>query len=83
MPANVPSGIDLLGFFKSPDKPTPAVIPVKAGNIIAKTAKKPISSICGKIGSITSFALFNWRTCEECNHRNGQCSYYNIEHFNA
>ena len=36
----VPNGMDLDGFFKSPDKPTPAVIPVKAGNIIAKTIKK-------------------------------------------
>ena len=35
----VPFGIDALGFFKSPDKPSPAVMPVKAGNIIAKTAK--------------------------------------------
>ena len=37
---NVPSGIDFRGFLKSPDKPTPAVIPVKAGNIMAKTIKK-------------------------------------------
>jgi hypothetical protein len=36
----VPNGIDLAGFFKSPDKPTPAVIPVKAGNTMAKTMKK-------------------------------------------
>ena len=43
MPVNeaniVPLGIDFLGFFKSPDNPRPAVIPVNAGNIIAKTAK--------------------------------------------
>jgi hypothetical protein len=36
----VPSGIDLAGFFRSPDKPTPAVIPVNAGKTIAKTMKK-------------------------------------------
>ena len=36
----VPNGIDLRGFFKSPDNPTPAVIPVKAGKIMAKTTKK-------------------------------------------
>ncbi len=36
----VPIGIDFPGSFKSPDKPTPAVIPVKAGKIIAKTIKK-------------------------------------------
>ena len=35
----VPNGIDLRGFFKSPDSPTPAVIPVKAGKIMAKTTK--------------------------------------------
>ena len=43
MPVNeaniVPLGIDFLGFFKSPDNPRPAVIPVNAGNIMAKTAK--------------------------------------------
>ena len=37
---SVPKGIDLRGFFKSPDKPTPAVIPVKAGKIMANTIKK-------------------------------------------
>ena len=36
----VPNGIDLRGFFKSPESPTPAVIPVKAGKIIANTTKK-------------------------------------------
>jgi len=43
MPAIVaeidPRGIDLPGFLRSPDNPTPAVIPVKAGNTIAKTIK--------------------------------------------
>ena len=29
--------MDFLGSFKSPDKPSPAEIPVKAGNIIVKT----------------------------------------------
>ena len=38
--ARVPIGIDFFGSFKSPDKPTPAVIPVKAGKTIAKTLKK-------------------------------------------
>ena len=38
--ASVPIGIDFLGSFRSPDKPTPAVIPVKAGKQIAKTLKK-------------------------------------------
>ncbi|CAI8269911.1 MAG: Uncharacterised protein [Bacteroidetes bacterium MED-G17] len=36
----VPKGIDLFGSFKSPDKPTPAVMPVNAGKIMAKTLKK-------------------------------------------
>ena len=35
--ATVPIGIDFLGSFKSPESPTPAAIPVKAGKIIAKT----------------------------------------------
>ena len=35
----VPIGIDLAGFLRSPDSPTPAVIPVNAGKIIAKTTK--------------------------------------------
>ncbi len=35
----VPSGMDFDGFFKSPDNPTPAVIPVKAGKIMANTKK--------------------------------------------
>jgi len=37
---NVPNGIDFLGFFKSPESPTPAVMPVNAGKIIANTIKK-------------------------------------------
>ena len=37
--ASVPMGMDLLGLARSPDRPTPAVIPVNAGNIIAKTKK--------------------------------------------
>ncbi len=40
MADRVPKGIDLRGFFKSPESPTPAVIPVNAGKIIAKTLKK-------------------------------------------
>ena len=40
MASVVPKGIDFEGFFKSPDKPTPAVIPVNAGKQIAKTIKK-------------------------------------------
>ena len=40
--ANVPKGIDTFGFFKSPDNPTPAVIPVNAGNTIAKMKKKSL-----------------------------------------
>ena len=36
----VPRGIALEGFRRSPDSPTPAVIPVKAGKMIAKTRKK-------------------------------------------
>ena len=35
----VPRGIDLPGFFRSPDSPTPAVIPVNAGKMIANTGK--------------------------------------------
>ena len=37
---SVPNGIDFRGFFKSPDKPTPAVIPVNAGKMMANTIKK-------------------------------------------
>ena len=33
----VPAGMDFAGFFKSPERPTPAVIPVKAGNMMANT----------------------------------------------
>ena len=33
-----PSGIDLRGFLRSPERPTPAVIPVNAGKTIAKTS---------------------------------------------
>ena len=40
VPPIVPIGMDLDGFRRSPLKPTPAVIPVKAGKTIAKTAKK-------------------------------------------
>ena len=36
----VPIGMDRDGFFRSPESPTPAVIPVKAGNIMAKAIKK-------------------------------------------
>ena len=32
--------MDFLGFFKSPDNPTPAVMPVNAGKIMANTIKK-------------------------------------------
>ena len=35
--AKVPLGIDFLGFFKSPERPKPAEIPVNAGKIIVKT----------------------------------------------
>ncbi len=35
----VPRGMDFRGRFKSPDSPTPAVIPVNAGNTIAKMRK--------------------------------------------
>ena len=38
---SVPIGIDFLGFLKSPERPTPAVIPVNAGKITAKTVKNP------------------------------------------
>ena len=41
---NVPTGIALRGFFKSPDKLTPAIIPVTAGKKTAKTYKKFSSS---------------------------------------
>jgi hypothetical protein len=37
--ANVPMGIERLGLLRSPESPTPAVIPVKAGKQIAKTRK--------------------------------------------
>ena len=32
-------GMDFPGFFRSPDNPTPAVIPVKAGKMMANTTK--------------------------------------------
>ena len=35
--SRVPFGIEVFGSFKSPDKPKPAAIPVKAGKIIVKT----------------------------------------------
>ncbi len=35
-----PRGMDLLGLARSPDKPTPAVIPVNAGKQIANTRIK-------------------------------------------
>ena len=36
----IPSGIDFFGSARSPESPTPAVIPVNAGNTIAKTSMK-------------------------------------------
>lgn len=36
----VPIGIERLGSFRSPDRPSPAATPVKAGKMIAKTRKK-------------------------------------------
>ena len=36
---SVPKGIDFRGSRRSPDRPTPAVIPVNAGKQIAKTRK--------------------------------------------
>lgn len=41
----VPRGIERDGFFRSPDSPTPAVIPVNAGKQIANTTKKPSGSL--------------------------------------
>ena len=38
----VPKGIDRLGFLRSPERPTPAVIPVNAGKTIANTIKKSL-----------------------------------------
>ncbi len=38
----VPAGIALAGLRRSPDSPTPAVMPVKAGKQIAKTMKKSL-----------------------------------------
>ncbi len=35
----VPLGIAFRGDFRSPDSPTPAVIPVKAGKTMANTIK--------------------------------------------
>jgi hypothetical protein len=40
----VPIGIEREGFLSSPDNPTPAVIPVKAGKTMAKTMKKLLKS---------------------------------------
>ncbi len=37
--ASVPRGIDTRGWARSPDSPTPWVIPVNAGNTIAKVRK--------------------------------------------
>lgn len=42
---NVPKGMDLRGFFKSPERPTPAVMPANAGKIIANTTKN-LSGFC-------------------------------------
>ena len=41
----VPSGIDRLGLRRSPDSPTPAVMPVNAGKQIAKTTKNESVSV--------------------------------------
>ena len=38
----VPRGMALAGFLRSPDSPTPAVIPVKAGKQMANTMKKSL-----------------------------------------
>ena len=40
----VPSGIERRGFARSPDRPTPAVMPVKAGKTMAKTRKNGSAS---------------------------------------
>ena len=40
----VPRGIALLGFFNSPDKFAPAIIPVTAGKNTANTCQKSVSS---------------------------------------
>ena len=48
----VPKGMAREGFFKSPERPTPAVIPVNAGKIMAKTIKKSCgfrNSACDKL----------------------------------
>ena len=36
----MPSGILLCGFFRSPDSPRPAIMPVNAGKQVAKTVPK-------------------------------------------
>ena len=54
VPARVPKGMDLPGSRKSPDRPTPAVMPVNAGKIMANMMKKP---------SGTSGPLFGLRSC--------------------
>ena len=41
--AIVPSGMLRCGFFRSPESPRPAIIPVKAGKMMAKTTAK----LCG------------------------------------
>ncbi len=47
--------MERLGFSKSPDRPTPAVMPVKAGKMMAKTVKKLIgegfSGVSGSTGA--------------------------------
>ena len=52
VPASVPMGIERLGLRRSPDRPTPAVIPVKAGKIMAKTVKKLNTSTGGCAGVV-------------------------------
>ena len=39
--ASVPSGMDLAGFFRSPDMPSPDRMPVTAGKNTANTGQKP------------------------------------------
>ena len=43
----MPRGMDLRGLARSPDRPTPAVMPVKAGKTMANTSMKgSASGIC-------------------------------------
>ena len=50
----VPSGMLLLGFLRSPERPTPAVIPVNAGKQMANTTKNESGSLTVRVSATVS-----------------------------